>query len=374
MNLDDCKKRLINAPYFNDIPQAFGKIRQQSSDFDVTEKLSFELTGEGEHLYLFVEKQDTNSDWLAKHFQRTLGLRSQDVGYAGKKDRYSVSRQWFSLHIPGKGDDDPQLFEKLADNEGQSYSILQAVRHNKKLRTGAIESNRFKIIIKDVQGQVASETLESIKAFGFPNYYGYQRFGREYANLDAAEKLFNQQIRVRSRNKRGIYLSAARSAIFNLQLVERLNSNTWDKPVDGDCLMIDGSQSFFPCEQIDNDTLERFRAGELHSSGWLPGKQTSQAAGPAKELEESVISEFEPWLNGLNDARMDSARRAYRVIPKHFDLTQVDASTLLVDFELPAGCFATSLLRELINITDEQETKSTVDRNTGEQNVKHISE
>ncbi|TQV71590.1 tRNA pseudouridine(13) synthase TruD [Aliikangiella marina] len=358
ITLEACIAQLKALPHFSQVPAISGRIRNDATDFDVTEQLSFELCGQGEHLYLFIEKKESNSDWIAKQLQKIAGLRSQDVGYAGKKDRFSVSRQWFSLHLPGKGETDAAIIEQIKNELAESISILKTTRHNKKLRTGAIKSNYFKIIIKQLDGVISESSVASLRSKGFPNYYGYQRFGRDFYNLISADKLLRQQIRVRSRNKRGIYLSAARSAMFNLQLANRINSGFWDCALEGDCLMINGSQSFFNCEQIDDDVKQRMESGDIHPSGWLAGHQASQVTKQAKAVEGETVAQFEPWINGLKDFRMDSARRAYRVIPGDLTVEQVDQTTAVIEFSLPAGCFATSLLRELVNITDAQIERS----------------
>lgn len=336
---------LADLPCANSAAKPKGIIRQNCADFDVTETLTFEPSGEGEHLFLYIEKSGCNTQWVADQLQRYFKLRSQDVGYAGKKDRHSISRQWFSLHLPGREVD----LETLKQTD---FRVLKSIRHNKKLRKGVIKTNHFKIKLSQLSSSPVPTAIEEIKQNGFPNYFGYQRFGHQASNLVKAEQFFRGEIRVRSRNKRGIYLSAARSYLFNMILAERIKQSSWDQLLSGDCLMLAGSQSYFVCEQPDADTQQRLFCGDLNVSGWLAGDQPSQASLEAEAIEQSVIQAYSGWLEGLQRARVKSARRSLRVVPENFKLTPLDSNNLVIEFSLPTGSFATSLLRELFVVED----------------------
>lgn len=350
INSNGFSEHTSNLPTINKTPEISGTIRQQYSDFVVTETLSFEPCGEGEHLFLYIEKQSCNTQWVADELQKYFKLRSQDIGYAGKKDRYSLSRQWFSLHLPGKENEVEQAVIDGLNND--SYRVLKAVRHNKKLRKGVIKFNHFKIIVNQLSGVVSQSNIEMIEQRGFPNYFGYQRFGNNGNNLVNALKLFKNQIRVRSRNKKGLYLSAARSYLFNLMLAARIEQGTWEKVLSGDCISLSGSQSYFVCEQVDSEIELRLKNADIHISGLLVGSQKSQATEQALDVEQAVLGDYSEWLEGLDNARLSTARRPMRVIPQDFKLTLMSDNQLEIEFSLPAGCFATSLLRELFIIKD----------------------
>ena len=322
------------------------KIRSHFSDFEVSEQLAFEPSGEGEHLFLLIEKNRCNSEWVANQLQQQFALRSQDVGYAGKKDRHSLSRQWFSLHLPGR--------EVSLDNlDNEFFRVVSASRHNKKLRKGAIAFNHFKIKMNEVSGKVAPSALERIKNQGFPNYFGYQRFGWNGQNLQNAMRWFNQETRVRSRNKRSIYLSAARSYLFNLLLAQRINQDNWCQGISGDCLNLTGSRSYFCATEIDSQTSERLLTGDLHPSGWMAGRQASESTLAAALIEENLFSQFPTWLAALARLKVDSARRPLRVIPTDVCLALDSEQTQTLSFKLPSGSYATALLAELFDFSDE---------------------
>jgi tRNA pseudouridine13 synthase len=327
-----------------------GTIRQHYSDFEVSETLTFEPCGEGEHLFLYIEKQLCNSQWVADELQKYFKLRSQDIGYAGKKDKASIARQWFSCHLPGK---DNAISEELINRlSNDSYKVLRVLRHNKKLRKGVVKNNHFRIKVSDLSGEINHEIVSQIQKVGFPNYFGYQRFGHGGNNLTQALKLFKNEIRVRSRNKKGLYLSAARSYLFNLMVAKRLALHCWDQAVLGDCLSLSGTHSYFICDNVNSEINRRLKSGDVQISGVLVGKQKSQAMQRALEIESLVLEDYKIWTEGLEAAGLSTSRRAMRVIPESFNIQQVDKRTSMLEFSLPSGSFATSLLRELFIVND----------------------
>ncbi len=333
-------------PTAGPLPQIHGELRTCASDFQVDEILSFTPSGEGEHLFLQVKKMDSNTDWVARQLQKLASLTSRDIGYAGKKDRHSVSTQWFSLHLPGR-----QI--ELSELAGDGYEIVAAIRHNKKLRRGSLLENRFKIIIRNLDARIDKSLIEKISHTGVPNYFGKQRFGINANNLIKADELLKGNIKIKNRNKRGLIISSARSLLFNLQLAQRVAEGSWLIPLGGDCLMLAGTQSFFSVEEVSSEDKTRLEIGDLHICGWLPGKQASDAKGEAIGKEQDSLQYYSNWLTGLARLNLDSARRAFRCIPKDLKVEQQnDIATL--SFSLGKGCFATSVIREMVDAVDVQ--------------------
>lgn len=334
-----------------------GDLRAENQDFIVEEVLSFIPSDEGEHLFLYLQKEGCNTDWLAKQLQTVFSLRSQDIGYAGKKDRYSVSSQWFSLHLPGSKFSEQEINSKL-DLIEANLKLLKHTRHNKKLRKGSIRCNRFEICIRNLSSPILKVDFEKLVSNGFPNYFGYQRFGREGANLRSASKLLNGEIKVRSKNKKGLYLSAARSLLFNVQLSHRIKAGTWNSAIEGDCFNLNATRSFFnPFGETHSELAElnrRIETGDIHVSGYVPGDRPSNATANALLIETESLAPFKRWVEGLKRQRVESARRAFRVIPMHTTLAMDGngQSSCRLAFELPSGTFVTSLLRELCDFVD----------------------
>lgn len=356
-NLDSSlffQERLKNLLTLNKKPLINATIRQSVNDFQVNEELSFETSGEGEHLFLLIEKRQCNTDWVAKSLQQYFQLRSQDIGYAGKKDKHAITRQWFSCHLPGKNIDVELLEKEFFSNE--NLKLIELTRHNKKLRKGSVLANHFTIKLTNLSGEVNNDTIDKVikklKTQGFPNYFGYQRFGHNAENLSKANLLLTGKIKIRSKNKKGLYLSAARSFLFNQLLSERIHLKNFTTPVSGDCFNINGSQSYFYENPITRQTIERLTNGEIHISGNLTSQKESATRLEARKIESDIESEFPEWIKGFQHFKMSAARRAFRVIPQNLIVNHLAKTEMLLQFSLPSGSFATSLLREIVNLTD----------------------
>lgn len=331
-----------------DLPRAWGEarasgvFRSQPEDFVVDEIPVCEPKGSGEHLWIKVRKTGQNTDWVAKKLAKRAGIRPRDVGYAGLKDRHAITTQWFSMHLPGKTDPD------LADS-GEGIEITQAVRHTRKLRRGALKGNRFRLRLNDVCGdRTAIESrLQQVRSHGFPNYFGEQRFGKNGGNLDKAEAMFAGNVKHVPRSKRSLYLSAARSFLFNRVLATRIEQANWNRVVQGDVLQLDGRSACFALTAPDNETLERLARMEVHPTGPLWGQGVSMATGDCLALELECLDPCHIYRAGLEDATLRQERRALRVGAGALDWEWIDYSTLELRFRLPAGSYATALLHEL---------------------------
>ena len=158
--------------YYYAKPVSTGIFKFQADDFQVVEDLGYSPCGEGEHQFVFVEKTNTNTAFVAEQLARFVNLPLRQITYAGRKDKYAVTQQWFGIHAPGKPDFDFSNFEL------EGVKVLKQVRHNKKLRTGQLKGNHFTITLRQVLHPEAIEArLQEIEKHGVPNYYGEQRFG-----------------------------------------------------------------------------------------------------------------------------------------------------------------------------------------------------
>ena len=325
-------------------PAATGAIKREPEDFIVEEILGFALTGEGEHIFLNIRKRGENTDHLARQIARFAGLPGLAVSYAGMKDRHAVTTQWFGVHLPGKREVD------WAGLESETVSVLESVRHNRKLKTGALQGNRFTVTVRDVQGERAAleEKLAKIKAEGVPNYFGPQRFGRGGANLARAEALFSGELKLRDRKLEGIYLSAARSEIFNRVLARRVSDGSWKQALEGDVFMFADSRSFFRAG-LDEETLRRVAVQDIHPSGPLWGIGELATTGAALALEQAVAAEYPSLCEGLQRKGMEPARRSLRLPVPDLSFEFPDADSLRLSFSLPAGAYATVVLREAVD-------------------------
>lgn len=325
-------------PYVYGQPSGVGHIRTQPTDFIVTENLAFEPSGVGEHAFLRIEKTGENTEYVARQLARFSNVRQRDVSFAGLKDRHAVAKQWFSVWLPGKADPDWSAFST------DTIKVLSSVRHARKLKRGVLSGNQFTLIIRDWQGdqEKTLAQLNAIKTHGIANYYGSQRFGHEGQNVQKAFAMFNGA-KV-GREQRSLYLSAVRSFLFNHILANRVRQNLWDQAIAGDTLQFDASHSCFKVDVLDDDIIRRVTAHELHPTGMLWGKGEAIAI----ELEQSVFAAYAELTQGLIACGVEQDRRALRVNVSDLHWQYLDATALGLSFTLPAGSYATAVLRELI--------------------------
>lgn len=342
----------VSADYSTSWQYAYGGplgqclFKSRPEDFLVDELLPFEPEGDGEHLYLLVEKKGENTDWVACLLAHHARVRRQSVSYAGRKDRHGVTRQWFCITLPGLPDPD---WSGLGSD---SVRILDQVRHRKKLRTGVLKANDFCITLRAVQGDIASinARLERIAQGGVPNYYGEQRFGIQGQNVAKAVGMLDGKFRVQ-RNKRSLYLSAARSWLFNRVLSEKVGQGVWNQAISGDALGFQGSNSLV-LSAPDEHTLARLERGELSPTSPLWGRGPTKVSACVDQLEQSIVSDYAQLSRGLEQAGLNKERRINRLVPERLNWSwQGDSEdpVLKLGFRLPKGCFATSVLRELLN-------------------------
>ncbi|MCL6416360.1 tRNA pseudouridine(13) synthase TruD [Aestuariirhabdus sp. Z084] len=331
-------------------PRAYGgaagtaRLKTRVEDFIVEEQLGFEPEGEGEHLFLQIEKQGHNTEWLARQLAKWCEVPPRDVSFSGLKDRQAVTTQWFGIQLPGRPDPD------LSQYEDESLRILRAQRHPRKLRRGVHKGNRFKLRLRDFSGDkvLLQQRLQQISEQGYPNYFGDQRFGIDAGNLDEALKLFRGEIKVRNRSRRSIYLSAARSWLFNDVLAQRIEQQSWDTYQLGDVPGFFGTNSIVRADRIDPDILSKFDQRELCATGPLWGRGDLLTQAEVAAIETRLSIEQPELCSGLEAAGMKQERRRLVSLASELEWHFED-DDLLLSFVLESGSYATSLLRECLD-------------------------
>ena len=329
-------------------PKSTGLLRRHRSDFKVFEQIPFEPCGEGEHLFIHIRKTGANTAFVAKQLAQYFSVKESLVSYAGLKDRFAVTEQWFGVHVPGK-----QHYD-LSDVNIEGVEILSYKRHNKKLRIGGLDGNRFEITLRDV-----TEIDELIRRwhvvtnFGVPNYFGEQRFGINGGNIEKALGLFSGQ-KVKDKKKRGMYLSAARSLIFNQMVGQRIEQQTFDSLMNGDVLMLAGTQSVFLADVIDESLQARLVEHDLDITASMWGAGELMTTGDARTFEQSIADGQQAFCEGLPRFGLKQERRRIRLTIKDTNI-HVDNDVVTLSFFLPAGAYATTIMRELIDYKDMTE-------------------
>lgn len=338
-------------PRAHSAPCGQAVLKATAEDFQVDEVLDIELSGAGEHLWLWVEKRGLNTEDAARRLARAAGVPIRLISYAGLKDKQALTRQWFSLHLPGKHDPD------LSAAQDDTLAILKQVRHSRKLQRGAHAANGFTLRLTQLKADQAAldQRLQAIRAQGIPNYYGAQRFGFEGGNVAHARHFAERGELPDKRNVRSRVLSAARSFVFNRVLAERVAAGTWNQALPGDLLAFTDSRSFFAAGEA--ECLDpRLAELDLHPTGPLWGDGASPALGGTFALEQRIAA-AEPQLTAwLAQADMAHERRILRLPISGLTWHYPEPDILQLEFVLPAGCFATALVREIVELLPAGQT------------------
>jgi tRNA pseudouridine13 synthase len=323
-------------------PRATGQLRAQPEDFVVEEDLGFAPAGLGQHLLVKVRKRNANTPWVARELAKIAGCRPFEVGFAGLKDRHAIAVQWFSVPRP-------RTAVNWAEARAEDFEVLEAHAHNRKLPRGALAGNLFTVRIRAPDGDGAhlraasTSRLAEIARRGVPNYFGPQRFGREGANLVRIQ----QGLGSLRREERGFVLSAARSVVFNAVLAERVADGSWEHLVDGDLANLDGRGSVFAADAGDPTLTERCERLEVHPTGPMWGVGSPATRAGVLELESRIGARFGEQSGLCVAAGMVQERRSLRLAVRELEC-EPEPRALVLRFRLARGCFATAVLRELI--------------------------
>ncbi|QTF94507.1 MAG: tRNA pseudouridine(13) synthase TruD [Halomonas sp. BM-2019] len=325
-------------------PPSAGEYRAAPEDFEVAEVLDFAPEGEGEHLWLHIEKRDLTTAMAVRELARLCGVSPRAVGYSGMKDRVAVTRQWLSVQLPGR-EAPAGLADALA---ARGVRVLSEARHPRKLKRGVHRANRFRLRLTGaaLDDPALTARWSRLVEQGAANYFGPQRFGPDGRNLLRARALLARGWRKRD-DRDGMLLSAARSFLFNEGLAARVRDGSWNRLLPGEVAILDGTASQFTLEAPDAELEARAARLDLHGSGVLWGVGDSVAAGEALGRERWLSERYPALCAGLERAGVRLARRALRLRLGEPRLTRGEGELWLA-FSLPRGAFATAVLRELI--------------------------
>lgn len=385
-------------------PGTGGLIKQDPADFFVEEIPRYLPCGNGEHLFITVEKTGLTTWDLVKRLSRQLGLKEREVGYAGLKDAKAITRQTISVPSTAK--------DRLPNVSIPGVTILQTDYHRNKLRLGHLSGNRFRIRIRQPHPEALDRALDILQVLadlGVPNIFGEQRYGllgnshrigknilrqnwhgaiaeiignpetirdpawKQAAKLyrkgtlkDAAKALppgmaderkllqhlgqgmkQSQALLAIPRKKLRFYLSAYQSALFDRLVAMRLS--TIERLWAGDLAYLHDRGA---CFSVADPSAEQPRADRLEISATAPlfGYKVKLAGGPAGILEEGLLSKEGITLDAfrLGDGlTMEGERRPLRVPLANHD-AECCEDDLILNFTLPPGSFATSVLFEVM--------------------------
>lgn len=322
-----------------------GRIKTYPEDFEVEEVPAYLPCGEGEHLYLWIEKRSMGAEFFLRQIARRLNLSVGEVGSAGLKDRHAVTRQMIS--VPGSCE------PLLSQVEGDGIRLLKVSRHTNKLKSGHLRGNRFRILIREVHPQTEQllpGLLDHLRKQGVPNFYGSQRFGREGETFRLGMDLLQGRSTRRVQPfLRRLALSAVQSALFNHYVAARMRDGVLRRVLPGDVLMKWPFGGMFVAQEVAVEQ-SRLEAGEIVPGGPMFGKKMFRAAGEAMQREETTLGDFGLTLTSFQGfGKLLSGTRRYSLIYVE-DLVGVrEPEGVRLSFTLPAGSYATVLLREIMH-------------------------
>ena len=295
---------------------------------------------------MWVEKRGIATMPAVERLAQALGRHPREFGYAGLKDAHAVTRQWISIEHADEAE--------LRGLSVPGVSVLSLTRHGNKLKLGHLRGNRFDLLLRDVEPGAAArlrDNLADLAQRGAPNYFGEQRFGKRGANLEKGLRILYGNPRKAARRipKRllRLLISAVQSEVFNRVLARRIASI--DRLLDGDVAFLHANGACFSVEDAAQEQArcDRF---EISPSGPLPGPKLLRAQAEPGAIEAAVLAElgvdceiFGRVPHGTNPG----ARRPLR-IPVADPGVVPEETGLRVTFQLGKGCFATSVLRELL--------------------------
>ncbi len=337
------------------------RIRELPEDFIVEELPLYEPSGEGGHTFLWVEKRESSTEEVARALARFASVANRDVGYAGRKDRRAVTRQWFS--VPEL---DPDRALAFRDDRAR---VLRAVKHRHKLRVGQLRGNRFELCVRGVGTQrvpLLRRRLEEIERIGFPNHFGRQRYGRDGANPERARAALEETRRPRDRRHLRFLLSSLQASVFDAALAER--PTPLDRVERGEVAQVCASGGPFLVEDIgrENERAARF---EISATGPIFGSRQLAPTGAPGARERALQERF-----GVDDlkakARVVRLRGARRPVLAALSAPKFreEGEGLCLRFDLAAGCYATVFLEALFGepVDDAPARASVPSRSAGD--------
>jgi tRNA pseudouridine13 synthase len=322
-----------------------GRIKTDPEDFEVEEIPAYQPSGQGEFLYLWVEKRSMGAEYFTRQVARRLDIAPGEVGTAGLKDRHAVTRQMVSV---------PASVEpRLAQLDGDGIKLVSVSRHGNKLKPGHLRGNRFRILVREVVPELAHRLpalVGLIREQGLPNFYGTQRFGKAGETVRiGTDLLAGRPVGRVTPFLRKLALSAVQSALFNHYVSGRLHDGLLRRVLPGDVMAKWPFGGMFVAQDVSVEQA-RLDAREIIPAGPMFGKKMFAASGVAAERERAVLGEAGLAPTAFHGfGKLLSGTRRYTFVYADDLTATVRPEGVQLCFTLPAGCYATVLLRELMH-------------------------
>ncbi|NLY04251.1 MAG: tRNA pseudouridine(13) synthase TruD [Campylobacter sp.] len=342
---------------------------KNSDDFVVREIPLYEFSGKGEHLVLHIQKKGFTTAEMLKVFSAISGAKVRDFGYAGLKDKSGMTTQYVTILR--------KFEDSFRDFNHENIKILDKTYHDNKLRIGHLKGNSFFIRLKKVNNVDALKLIEICKKIdktGFPNYFGYQRFGKFGDNAEQGREILEGFNRTKNPKIRNFLISAYQSEIFNIWLSKRvelskvfrdlnvdeiskiygfdlettkaikIQSNLF-KILPGDLLSHYPFGKIFLCENLDSE-VDRFIKRDITVAGLLFGKRALQPVSLASQFGSEIYSKCAKF-----EDQTDGTHRFAWEYPKNLNFKYDEENAhFTLSFELDKGVYATTFLEEILHV------------------------
>lgn len=356
-------------PYItDDLVGIGGTLRATPEHFIVDEVPLYDPSGEGQHLYVNLTKVGLTTKEVQRSLAKVLKLEPNNIGFAGMKDKYARTTQTFSLSLGHVSTADVDEAVKRIEEE-LPVTVQWAKQHGNKLKAGHLLGNRFRIAISDLAQPaiallpLAETIIEQIQRTGIPNYFGPQRFGLEGANVERGYEILLGKKRVKDRWLRRFLVSSYQSYLCNLYLSRRVANGDFHHLLLGDIAKKHDTGGIFDVEDLVAEQ-PRYEAKEISFTAPMYGPKMKPATHEADLLEASILADSGVTINQLRRAKVDGTRRLGRLLIPDITVktetnetsTEQDSNPsakngqLIIEFFLPKGAFATTVLREIMKV------------------------
>jgi len=340
----------LSLPYISEGLEGIGgDIKQQPEHFVVEEIPSYSPSGHGDHLYVNLTKKNLNTRDVQLELAKLFNVKPEYVGKAGLKDKHSLSTQSFSILFEGEKPAASEVPEIIEEHVG--VKVNWAKYHDNKLRSGHLRGNGFDILVTGLELDLeeAASRAEGIRRHlvhtGIPNYYGLQRTGEEGENTIAGWQLLQGTKRIRNRWLRRYLVSCYQSYLCNRYLAKRVEEGLFDALLLGDIAKKYDTGGMFSVEDLEAEQ-PRYIDKEITFTAPIYGYKMKTARHDALELEKTVLNDSGITNEQFRALRAKGTRRQGRLVP-HITVSASNDG-LRLQFQLPKGGFATTVLREFM--------------------------
>lgn len=391
-----------------DLPGIGGVFKSSPQDFYVEELPLYEPSGNGTHVYIHFEKTGITTQDAVHWIALALGKRDRDIGVAGRKDAHAVTRQTVSVEHVNPDDvrrmsiqglrvlriDRHENKLRIGHLRGNRFviklrdvttpalpaarSILNVIARrgmpnyfgpqrfgargdNARIGLAALLGDHAEAVAQLLGRPAPTDAGPVLEARGLYDRGHFEEAARAWPRGSAVQRRAAAAMaRTRGNprrawntvdhNARLFYLNAFQADLFNRILADRIQCidvmETGDlawKHVNGACFHVDNPDAEQP----------RCAALEISPSGPLFGKRMTAALGAPGQREARALADAgvnATHLADRNAADMNGARRPLRVPLGDVEIEADDDDAggfLRLSFELPAGAYATCLLREI---------------------------